>query len=101
MPRISSKHIAFNATADKVAMNTSCYMWGYLVGCDGSNDPTVSIYDNATAASGTELIPTATYDASALGMNGAMFPEAVMAANGITVSVTLGSGTCEVVVLYS
>ena len=101
MPRASYKHLDFSATADKVAVNTACHLWGFLVGCDGSNDPTISVYDNATTASGNELLPTTTYDASALGLNGVSLPAAVMASNGITVSVTLGSGTCEVVVLFS
>ena len=41
---------------------------GYLIGTDSTNDPTIGLWNNP----GTKLIiPTATYDASALGLNGA------------------------------
>jgi hypothetical protein len=36
---------------------------------DGVNDPQITVYDGI-AASGTEVIPTNVYDASALGLNG-------------------------------
>ena len=40
---------------------------GFLLGTDSANDPTIGVWNNP----GTKLIlPTATYDASALGLNG-------------------------------
>jgi hypothetical protein len=41
-----------------------------FIGLDGSNDAQITIYDNATAASGKEVLPTTIFDASALGLNG-------------------------------
>ena len=41
-----------------------------FLGLDASNDPQITIYDNAAAASGREIVPTTPYDASALGLNG-------------------------------
>lgn len=72
-----------------------------MLGMDGTNDPTVTIYDHATAASGNEVVPTNTYDASALGANGVMFPERVACENGIVVDVVLGGGNLEVTLYYS
>lgn len=66
----------FKLSASPVKMTASgliyagpCVFHGYLVGTDGVNDPSVTIYNN-TKASGREVAPSATYDASALGMNG-------------------------------
>jgi len=46
---------------------------GFLLSTDGANDPVVTVYDDTTNTAGTEVIPTNTYDASALGLNGAWF----------------------------
>jgi hypothetical protein len=65
---------------------------------DGANDPTITVYDNAAAASGEELVPSTDYDASALGLNGAWGPS-VLATSGIYIEITC-AGACEVTVLY-
>ena len=49
------------------------YFVGFLVGTDGVNDPTITIYDGIDNT-GEEFVPTNQYDASLLGINGAMFP---------------------------
>ena len=57
-------------TASGLVYSGPCILHGFLLGTDGVNDPVITVYNN-TAASGEEAIPTATYDASALGLNGA------------------------------
>ena len=77
-----------------------CIYYGFRAGLDATNDATITIYDN-TAASGTEICPTNTYDASALGLNGEVLGDAaaIECDYGIYVDITC-SGTCEVVVVY-
>uniref|UniRef100_A0A6M3KH57 Uncharacterized protein n=1 Tax=viral metagenome TaxID=1070528 RepID=A0A6M3KH57_9ZZZZ len=70
------------------------------MGVDGTNDPTVSLYDSTTAT-GTELAPTTTYDSSALGLNGFMIGHGyVECNNGLYVEITLGAGAVEIIVYY-
>jgi hypothetical protein len=56
-------------TASGIVHTGPCVFQGFLMGTDGINDPTVTIYNN-TAASGEEVVPTCTYDAAAYGLNG-------------------------------
>ena len=75
---------------------------GFLIGTDGTNDPTVTFYDNANPVQGTELIPTTTYDASALGLNGVTLPDpGVPFHDGLYCGISLAAGTIEVTVFYS
>lgn len=86
--------IYFNGSGSLYA--TACTLVGFLLGADGVNDPTITFYDGQAAVSGNEVIPTCTYDASALGLNGVM-PGAmeIDCPNGIYVSVSgLGTGEC-------
>lgn len=71
-----------------------CFFYGFLLGLDGTNDPSITFYDN-TSASGEEIVPTNTYDASILGLNGAMFPAPKYCQNGVYVYVTQ-AGTTEI-----
>ena len=72
---------------------------GFLLGMDGANDPTITIYDN-TEASGEEMVPTSTYDASTLGLNGALIGKHLPGfKNGLYVEVTI-TGAKEIVVFY-
>lgn len=81
------------------------YLHGFLLGTDGSNDPTVTFYDGISPIQGNEIVPTATYDASALGLNGVTLPDsfnrAVPFDDGLYCSITLAAGTAEVMVYYS
>ena len=55
-------------TGSGVIVRGAALCAGYLIGTDSTNDPTIGLWNN----SGTRLIiPTATYDASALGLGGA------------------------------
>jgi len=76
--------------------------WGYLVGTDGINDPTITITDevNATGKNSGEMVPTATYDASALGVNGALLSEPILYDHGIYVTISISAGTVEVTILH-
>jgi len=70
------------------------------VGTDGLNNPTVTIYDN-TSAAGNEVVPTAEYDASVLGMNGGLGVQ-VLCVNGLYVEISFaGAGATEVVVYWA
>ncbi len=46
-----------------------CVFHGFLLGMDGVNDPVITIY-NGVNNTGQEIVPTATYDASLLGLSG-------------------------------
>lgn len=52
-----------------MAYTGECLLSHIFIGTDGINDPTITIYDG-TNNSGTEKVPTATYDSSILGING-------------------------------
>ncbi len=69
---------------------------GFLLGTDSVNDPEITVADGN---GGDEISPTATYDASALGLNGAIEGHLVYCPNGIHVTITCG-GTVEVSVRY-
>ena len=76
---------------------------GYLIGTDGTNDPTITITDedNAAGKNSGEMIPTATYDATALGMNGAILTEPIDCLYGIYLTISISAGAVEVTVFYS
>jgi len=63
-------------------------------GTDGSNDVTLTLYDN-TVASGKVLVPTHTVDASALGLNGVSLSVGKNFDTGVYVEITT-SGTVDV-----
>jgi len=86
-------------TASGIWYTGKCVLYGFMLGMDGTNDATVTILDGTTT-SGEEKIPTNTYDASALGMNGVIMPEgaSIPCTSGIYVIISC-AGTCEVVPL--
>jgi hypothetical protein len=65
---------------------------------DGVNDPTLTFYNNIVA-SGEEIIPTSTFDASLLGLNGVMGMH-MYCENGIYLEVAC-AGSVEVVPQFS
>ena len=84
--------VYFNASG--ILYSSACTLVGFLLGLDGTNDPTITFYNAQSAVSETDIIPTCTYDASALGLNGVM-PGAmeIDCPNGIYVEVAdLGTG---------
>lgn len=84
-------------TASGLIFTGECVFRGLLIGTDGTNDPTITVYDN-TADSGEEILPTNTYDASALGLNGVVSLD-IHCKNGLYVAITC-NGTVEVVPMW-
>ncbi len=87
-------------TADQAAVYTGRGLFkGMLITTDGTNNVTVSVYDN-TANSGTKIIPTFV----ALGSSyttAVSYDPGVAFATGISVDVTIaGGGTASYQVLY-
>ena len=83
----------------QVVLSRSCRLMGFLVGTDGTNDPTITMYDG-TATSGNEVVPTNTYDASLLGLNGFMMDgSGIICDHGVYCEITC-VGAVEVVVYY-
>jgi len=75
------------------------FVGSLLIGTDGTNDPVVTVYNALSAVSGTEIIPTTTYDASALGLNG--LETSYLKECGIGCYVEISNlGTGEVVIGY-
>jgi hypothetical protein len=72
--------------ASGIVISRPCRLKNFLIGTDGTNDPEVTIY-NGTTASGQEIVPTNTYDASALGINGAVGLD-IKCPDGIYVAIT-------------
>lgn len=83
-------------TADATILSGAGYFKQIVIMPDGSNDVTVSIYDN-TASSGTEILPTLTFAGD--GGPQASPPVWVNVNTGIRVDVTT-AGTVAYVVLY-
>ena len=83
-------------TADATILTGVGYFRQILVMPDGTNDVTVSIYDN-TASSGTKLFPTMTF--SGTGGAQASPPVWIPVNTGIRVDITT-VGTVAYVVLY-
>jgi hypothetical protein len=95
---MESVNLSSKKTATGIVLTGQGVFRGMLLGTDGVNDPVVTIYDGLDN-SGTEIIPTATYDASALGLNG-VIGKGVYCETGIYVEITC-AGTVEVVVEYT
>jgi len=81
---------AKNLSKSGVILAAPGFFQGFLLGLDGTNNATVTIYDHASAASGEELVPTNTYSASKLGLNGAALPYPKQCKNGCYAEITCG-----------
>ncbi len=87
-------------TASAIVHTGPCVFRGLLLGCDGTNDPVITVY-NGLDNSGGEIVPTCTYDASALGLNGVTGIEpGIYCDTGLYIEITC-AGTVEVVPQYS
>ncbi len=86
-------------TESAIVHTGPCVFRGLLLGTDGVNDPVITVYDGLTNA-GHEIVPTCTYDASTLGLNGVTgITPGVYCEHGIYIEVTC-AGTVEVVPHY-
>jgi hypothetical protein len=75
---------------------------GFVLGTDGANDPTVTLEDSDGTKNSGEIVPTATYDATALGLNGmtGLPLGGILCNHGVYITITC-AGTVEVTVFYS
>jgi len=86
-------------TASGVIFTGPGLVYDILIGTDGTNDPVVTIYDGLSATNTKEILPTATYDASALGIDGYSTAIGSKVTTGCYIAITC-VGTCEVVVKW-
>lgn len=75
-----------------IAYTGPCIFHGFLIGCDGVTDPVITVFNN-TSASGQEVVPTTTFDGSALGLSG-VTGQNKLCSIGLYIQIT---GTVEVV----
>jgi hypothetical protein len=75
---------------------------GFVLGTDGANDPTVTIEDSDGTANAGEIIPTATFDSTALGLNGmtGLPDDGIFCNYGIRVTIVC-AGAVEVTIFYA
>jgi hypothetical protein len=85
-------------SSSQTVASGSAVLAGMQLGTDSLNDPTVTIY-NGSDNTGAEIVPTTTYDASALGLNGFVASYDKKAYNGIYVEITC-AGSVEVTIDY-
>ena len=85
-------------SSSAIVVTGKCNLAAMLLGTDGVNDPVVTVYDG-TDNTGEEVVPTTTYDASALGLSGYM-GKLLLCDTGIYVEITC-AGTVEVVIHYN
>jgi hypothetical protein len=89
-----------DATASGAVATGNGVFEGIWIGTDGTNAVTVTVYDNATAASGRQFFPTWVISTSAANRAQAVsFEPGLPYGNGIYVSVTC-AGTVHYVVYY-
>lgn len=97
--------IVIVATPKRIIVSTlihdgPCYLASILIGTDDINDPVVAAYNDADASDPTtKVIPSATYDAAIMGLNGVVLKFMKDCNTSLYVSISnIGSG--EVVVDY-
>ena len=96
---MSRQHAKVSTVTSSTAItSSSAVLMGMLIGTDGANDPEITIYDGTDNA-GSEIVPTTTYDASVLGLNGYVSSYDKRAYNGIYVEITC-AGSVEVTLDY-
>lgn len=86
-------------TASGIIFSGRGIVYDVLIGTDGTNDPVVTIYDGLSATNTKEILPTATYDASALGMSGYTTTIGSKVTDGCYIAITC-AGTCEVIIKW-
>jgi len=84
-------------TSTATIHSAACFLGRILIGTDGVNDPVVAVYNNTAATDATRVIPSVTYDASALGLNGVVLEFAEYLSTGLHVTIS-NIGTGEVIV---
>jgi len=87
-------------TAATLIYTGSGFLMSMLIGTDGVSDPVIAIYDDTDAATAAnKIMPSNTYDASTLGINGVVMKFAKKFSTGLYVDISnMGNG--EVVIDY-
>ena len=89
-------------TASAAIITEAGFFYGLTIVTDGTNTATVDVYDNASGASGTKLIPTWIVPSSATSrvQTYNLYPP-VIVANGIYVNLSVaGGGTASYMAYY-
>lgn len=95
MQLFSEPH-SYTTTGTHVVCSDKCIVTGLLIATDGTNNPTVAVHDGSTGSDPT-VIPSTAYDASSLGLHGAMYHYAVYCKKGCALVIS-GSGSREVTI---
>jgi hypothetical protein len=85
--------------ASTVIHDVPCFLMKIVIGSDGTNNPVVAAYneEDNSATAGKEILPSQTYDAVALGMNGVVYQFAEYCDAGLYIEITnLGTGSVVV-----
>lgn len=90
--------IPYRATASALIFTGAGFLFSMLLGSDTINDPVVSVHDALNGDTATnEIIPSNTYDASALGINGLALHFAKHFSTGLYLKIAnIGSGSVVV-----
>lgn len=92
--------IPYRATASALIYTGPGYFFSLLIGTDGSNDPVIAIHDALNGDTATnEIVPSTTYDASLLGINGLVLHFAKHFKTGLYAKIA-NIGTGSIVVNY-
>ena len=86
-------------TASGIIFSGRGLVYDVLIGTDGTNDPIITIYNGLNATNTKEILPTATYDASALGMNGYTTSLGSKVTDGCYSAISC-VGACEVIIKW-
>lgn len=95
--------LSFSSDTTQMVVAAPCTFYGFALGMDGSADVQITVFDSKTTTTTgmEEIVPTNTYDASALGLNGCSFPQGISCNYGIAVTAASAAwGACEVTVYY-
>lgn len=86
----------YRATASVQVHDGEGFIFSMLIGSDTVNDPVVAIHDCTTGnqAAGNQIIPSNTYDASILGINGVVFKISKRVTSGLYIAIAnIGTGS--------
>jgi len=99
--KVFTSKVTAPATASAASVATAAAFYGLIFQTDGTNNITVNVYDNATAGSGTKLVPTNTIIKGSEQSWALSIDPPIACTNGIYVNIAVaGSGSASYQVLY-